>query len=184
MRDHYLEDISQFRDTLALPRYAIARDLMRLSEKEAVALAALQGRDKCRTPMQWAGDKNGGFSPLGVTPWLPVASNAGEGVNVAAEEGDPHSMLAFYKRLLACRKAHPALQTGDFELDTNTPENIVKYDRVGEGEKITVILNMSADTVKIKPLAQRRVLFAANIQLDQPLNAEIELTPYAAFILQ
>lgn len=184
MSDHYLEDISQFRDTLALPRYVIARDLMHLSEKEAVALAAQQGRDKCRTPMQWAGDKNGGFSPLGVTPWLPVARNAGEGVNVAAEEGDPHSMLAFYKRLLACRKEHPALQTGDFELDTNTPENIVKYDRVSDGEKITVILNMSADTVKIKPLAQRRVLFAANIQLNQPLNAEIELTPYAAFILQ
>jgi alpha-glucosidase len=184
MSDHYLQDVSQFRDTLALPRYALARDLMHLGEKEAVAIAAQQGRDKCRTPMQWAGDENGGFSPLGVSTWLPVAPNAGQGINVAAEENDDTSMLAFYKRLIAFRKEHPALQLGEFALDENIPGSIVKFERVSPEERITVLLNMNSTPVPFEIGEAQRIIFAVNTKADEPIGKEIELAPYAAVLLK
>ncbi len=184
MSDHYLQDIDQFRDTLALPRYALARDLMHLGEKEAVAIAAQQGRDKCRTPMQWAGDENGGFSPLGVSTWLPVAPNADQGINVEAEENDDTSMLAFYKRLIAFRKEHPALQLGEFALDEYTPGSIVKYERVSPEERITVLLNMSSTPVPFEIGEAQRIIFAVNTKADEPIGKEIALAPYAAVLLK
>jgi alpha-glucosidase len=184
MSDHYLQDVSQFRDTLALPRYALARDLMHMSEKEAVAIAAQQGRDKCRTPMQWAGDENGGFSPLGVSTWLPVAPNAGQGINVAAEENDDTSMLAFYKRLIAFRKEHPALQLGEFLPDETTPEPIIKFERFSTEEKITILLNMSAVPVQFEIEEAQRIIFAVNTKADESIGKEIELAPYAAVLLK
>ncbi|MEA5079092.1 MAG: alpha-glucosidase [Anaerolineaceae bacterium] len=184
MSDHYLNDVSLFRDTLALPRYAIARDLMHLSEQEAVAVAAQQGRDKCRTPMQWAGDANGGFTPVGVTPWLPVAPNAGQGINVADEQQDDESMLAFYKRLIAFRKAHMVLQTGEFVLDENTPSSLVKYERSSGAEKITVVLNMSAESAQIQNEGYKEILFSANTELKQLNPQTIQLDPFAALLLK
>lgn len=184
MSDHYLDDVSLFRDTLALPRYAIARDLMHLSEQEAVAIAAQQGRDKCRTPMQWAGDANGGFSPSGVTPWLPVAPNAGQGINVAEEQQEDESMLAFYRQAIAFRKSHAVLQTGEFVLDENAQANIVKYDRISGAEKITVILNMSAELAEVQNEGYQEILFSTNTKLEKIQPQTIKLDPFAALLLR
>ena len=89
-----------------------------------------RGRDGCRTPMVWLGDKmNGGFTE--VKPWLPVAmEHLRMAVNV--QEADPDSMLAFYRRMLAFRKSRPALAKGGFALH-ETSQSVVSYVReVGE----------------------------------------------------
>ncbi len=49
-----------------------------------------KGRDGERTPMQWDGAANAGFSNAGVKTWLPVPPNSTE-INVKAEEGIPDS---------------------------------------------------------------------------------------------
>ncbi len=64
------------------------------------------GRDGCRVPLPWSGDRPPyGFSPEGATaePWLPqpggwAASTA------AAQEGDPASVLELYRRALRLRR--------------------------------------------------------------------------------
>ncbi|MPM88117.1 Oligo-1,6-glucosidase [bioreactor metagenome] len=149
-----------------------------------MTVAAQQGRDKCRTPMQWAGDANGGFTPVGVTPWLPVAPNAGQGINVAEEQQNDESMLAFYKRLIAFRKAHMELQTGEFVLDENTPASLVKYERISGAEKITVILNMSAESVQMQNEGYKEILFSANTALKQLNPQTIQLDPFAVLLLR
>jgi alpha-glucosidase len=60
-------------------------------------------RDRARTPMQWDATPNGGFTAAGVTPWLPLGDVAAS--NVAAQRGDPDSVLEFCRRLLALRRA-------------------------------------------------------------------------------
>ena len=48
-------------------------------------------------------------------PWLPLNADW-PARNVARMAQEPHSMLTLYRRLLAVRRAHPALSIGDFAL--------------------------------------------------------------------
>ena len=60
------------------------------------------GRDGCRVPLPWSGDAPPyGFSTG--TPWLPQPATWGS-LSAAAQTGDPHSVLEFYRRALALRR--------------------------------------------------------------------------------
>ena len=71
-----------------------------------------QSRDNARTPMQWDATKQAGFSTG--KPWIPVNENH-EQINVAAAESDPNSILYYYRKMIAYRKANPSLVYGNFE---------------------------------------------------------------------
>ena len=76
-----------------------------------------KGRDGCRTPYPWtAGADHAGFSP--VEPWLPVDPRH-QALARDAQERDPQSCLWLTRRLIALRKATPALRTADFEVETH-----------------------------------------------------------------
>ena len=65
------------------------------------------GRDGCRVPMPWSGDRPPyGFGPAGTRPWLPQPSTW-TGLSVAAETRDPGSTLALYRAALRLRRTHP-----------------------------------------------------------------------------
>ena len=69
------------------------------------------GRDGCRTPMPWERDApHAGFSTARRT-WLPLASAHRERA-VDTQRDDPGSVLAFYRRMIALRRAQPDLRTG------------------------------------------------------------------------
>lgn len=59
-------------------------------------------RDPARTPMQWDGTTNSGFSTAEKT-WLPISSNYRE-VNVAVQSRNPYSHLGIFKMLTAMRQ--------------------------------------------------------------------------------
>lgn len=71
-----------------------------------------QSRDNARTPMQWDASMQAGFSTG--KPWIPVNENH-EQINVAAAENDPNSILHYYRKMIAYRKAYPSLVYGHFE---------------------------------------------------------------------
>jgi alpha-glucosidase len=73
------------------------------------------GRDPARTPMQWSSQSNAGFCPPGAEPWLPLAGDY-RTANVAAQREDSASTLALHRRLLALRRAEPALAAGSYAL--------------------------------------------------------------------
>jgi alpha-glucosidase len=151
MTDLLLSDVAQFRDNLGVCTYYTLVDDLGLPPAEAVKLAALRGRDKCRTPMQWANAPNGGFSPTGVETWLPVNGNYAEGVNVAEQADDPDSLLSFYRRMLAVRKQTPALIAGDYvplHADAADYVAFLRTDATGE-QRCLVVLNMSAQPQRI-----------------------------------
>jgi alpha-glucosidase len=70
------------------------------------------GRDGCRAPLPWTAAAPHGW---GENPWLPFPPDA-EARSVEAQRDDPSSVLWLYKRLLAARKASPALRRGDLQL--------------------------------------------------------------------
>jgi alpha-glucosidase len=108
-------------------------------------IAHIVGRDPERTPMQWDDSPNAGFSTPEASPWLPLAGNYRE-VNVAGQLEDPASMLNFYRRLLAFRKASPALQVGLYrpvEIAGQAAQNCFVYEREADGQRLLVALNFS-----------------------------------------
>nr|WP_315246433.1 alpha-glucosidase family protein [uncultured Albidiferax sp.] len=73
------------------------------------------GRDGCRTPMAWDADApHAGFSTAAKT-WLPVAVAH---LPLAAQQqvANPDSLFHFYKAMLAWRRQHAVLRTGDIDL--------------------------------------------------------------------
>jgi alpha-glucosidase len=100
-----------------------------------------KGRDGERTPMQWDGSANAGFTRG--TPWLPVPLSY-KTVNVASELKDPSSVLQVYRRLLALRHENRALLDGDYVAVNESDTNVLSYLRRYKNEAVLVVLNMSS----------------------------------------
>jgi len=97
-----------------------------------------QGRDPERTPMQWDGSRNAGFSS-GV-PWLPIGG--GDCVNVVDQDSKTSSMLTFYRRLLALRGSEPALVEGAIERVVSSG-SVLTYERHLGDDRFFIALNMA-----------------------------------------
>jgi alpha-glucosidase len=160
MTDYMLTDISQVKDTMGSWYYhAIVTD-MGVHPDEAMQRTAEMTRDKNRTPMQWSNNPNGGFSPAGVEPWLPVNPNFKDGINVKDQLHIPNSLLNYYKHLLRVRKQTPALIEGDYIPLNNTAKDYfaflrsIRPERSGAETKdaiqtVLVILNFSESPLKL-----------------------------------
>ena len=101
-----------------------------------------KGRDGCRSPMQWDGAAHAGFCSPGARPWLPVHPAYPER-NVHNQLADPDSLLNFYRRLIAVRRASPALSEGLFLPLTHGARFILAYLRQTAEQTVLVVLNFS-----------------------------------------
>ena len=97
------------------------------------------GRDPVRTPMPWDGAPGAGFTTG--TPWLPLNPDAASR-NVEALSGAPGSILEFYRRLIALRRARPALQLGDYR-PVCAEDGVLVYERALGDARVTVALNLT-----------------------------------------
>ena len=110
----------------------------------------LGDRNGVRTPMQWSGDRNAGFSrgnPQRL--FLPVIVDPEyhyETVNVEAQQGNPNSLFWWMKRLIALRKKHRALARGTIEFLHAENRKVLAFVRKYEDETILVIANLSRFT--------------------------------------
>lgn len=98
------------------------------------------GRDRSRTPMPWDASPNAGFSAL--EPWLPLNPDW-QTRNVAAHEAETGSMLHLYRRLLAVRRATPALALGEMTLHP-APADVLAYERRLGERRTFVALNLGS----------------------------------------
>jgi alpha-glucosidase len=108
------------------------------------------GRDPARTPMQWDGQPHAGFTTG--TPWLPLAGDH-ERVNVNVQTDDPRGMMALYRRLLALRRASPALIAGSFQVVLRDGPVLV-YRRDTADQHLLVALNFSAEPRTVSLVAR------------------------------
>jgi len=69
-----------------------------------------EGRDVCRTPMAWNGDRFNGFSAA--QPWL-IAEDRAVDFTVAGQHANPAAPLHRYRRLIELRKQLPNLWAAD-----------------------------------------------------------------------
>jgi len=96
------------------------------------------------SPMQWTGGPYGGFSD--VTPWTPP--DVDPAYNVAAETGDPNSLLSHYRRLISLRNSHAALRTGKLYLPTTSNQGLFACLRTTPDESILVLVNLTGSPIR------------------------------------
>jgi len=127
-------------DELGLADVAIPPEKVR-DPRELLEPGLGFGRDPVRTPMPWDASPQAGFTSG--EPWLPL--NPDWPIrNVATEAADSGSMLSLYRALLALRRAHPALAVGDKRL-LSAHSHVLAYERMNEGERIVIGLNLSGE---------------------------------------
>ncbi|MDP3919427.1 MAG: maltose alpha-D-glucosyltransferase [Candidatus Omnitrophota bacterium] len=107
----------------------------------------LGDRNGVRTPMQWTGDRNAGFSaadtaklyaPLIVDPVFGF-----QAVNVEAQQRIPTSFLNWVKRLIKVRKGYKAFGRGSLELLEPKNKSVLAYIRQYEDETLLIVNNLS-----------------------------------------
>lgn len=149
MQNALWNNVEEFDDINTKDQYQLAR-AAGLSNEDALYVCGKMSRDNARTPMQWSGGKNAGFT-LG-TPWLKVNSNYPE-INVENQEKDSNSVLNYYRKLVALRKS-PAYREvftyGRFVPAYEDTESVMAYYRVEEKKRIMVAGNFGKETVELK----------------------------------
>ncbi|MDX1606895.1 MAG: DUF3459 domain-containing protein, partial [Candidatus Competibacterales bacterium] len=104
------------------------------------------GRDPVRTPIAWETGPGAGFT-TGV-PWLPIDTRPEMCVEIQAR--DDGSMLTLYQRLLALRRAEPALTIGSYRT-LAVDDDLYCYERKHGDRSLAIALNFSGEE---RPLAR------------------------------
>jgi maltose alpha-D-glucosyltransferase/alpha-amylase len=115
----------------------------------------LGDRDGVRTPMQWTGDRNGGFSRADFAQlYLPPLMDPVWGFqacNVEAQLRTPTSLLRWLHRFIALRKAHPVFGLGSYEVLRPANTKIFAHIRRFEDDIVLAVHNVarSAQAVEL-----------------------------------
>ena len=127
----------------------------------------LGDRNGVRTPMQWDGGWNGGFSTADPESlYSPLMLNPVYGyqaVNVQSQKRFDHSLLSWMKRIVKVRKSTPVFGRGSIEFLYPANHRILAYVRQLEKESILVVNNLSS-TAQAVELDLRR--FKGNILIE------------------
>ena len=108
----------------------------------------LGDRNGVRTPMQWSGDRNGGFSRADparlYAPPIMDPVYGYQAINVEAQERYPFSLLNWMKRLIAMRKQHRVFGRGSLEFVGCPNRKVLAFLRRDDRETILVVANLSS----------------------------------------
>ena len=111
---------------------------------EEIGLLGEAPDEQGRRPMQWTGGQYAGFSD--VAPWkMPDVDPT---YNVAAEAGDPGSLLSHYRALISLRNSHPALRTGKLFLPSTSNQGLFACLRTTPDESVLVLVNLTGSSIR------------------------------------
>lgn len=140
MANTTFHDLSVFNDVFSRNRIEQMRAAGQMDD-EILAELALTSRDNARTPMPWSDAPQGGFTTG--EPWLPLNPEY-PAVNVASQQQDPGSVLAYYRKLIRLRRQEAPLIDGRYVEICKRNRRIYAYVReAADGSAIAVICNLS-----------------------------------------
>ncbi|MDR0200213.1 MAG: alpha-glucosidase [Streptococcaceae bacterium] len=165
--------ISDFRDVESLNLYKELCEKM--PEKEAFEKVLAGSRDHARVPMPWNADDFGGFSD--VMPWLLGDGDYKEW-NAAEEMANKDSVLQFYQKLIALRKAEKSLVYGEINWVKPKLKNYVAYTRTLGDKSYFIECNLGCGALKRKVPENARLIMT---NVRHPVR---EMSAYEASIYQ
>lgn len=121
-------------------RYQYRTWCPRLPEKLRLRRLWRASRDSARTPVQWSAEKYAGFSSA--KPWFAVNPNYRD-VNAASQEGDPDSLLNFYRAAVGLRKSLPVVTDGKYREWYAASRQLYVYERRNAAARLLVICSFT-----------------------------------------
>ncbi len=171
--------IEDYQDIQTINMYHKRVFEMGRNREEVMASIMAKSRDHARTPMQWDGSKNAGFTEG--EPWLAVNPNY-KTVNAAEAQDDPDSILNFYKKLIRLRKQYADIIKGSYTLLLPDDPQLFVYERQANGQKLMSISNVSKEEAAFywpdgsEP--ERAELLLSNYDNDSGTESRITFRPY------
>lgn len=144
------------------------------SQDQILQVLQKQGRDNSRTPMQWTGGSEAGFTTG--KSWMEVNPNKTTR-NVEDELKDPESILSYYQEAIKVRKHHIAASYGTFRLIAEHHPAVYAWLRSCEGETLLVACNFTDQSQQF-PIPQGTKILGnhAGMEADR-------LRPYEAIVV-
>lgn len=174
--------IEKIDDISALDQYQVCLDAG-YTKEEALKIVSFYNRDNARTPVQWNDEKNAGFT-TGI-PWLMVNPNYTK-INVAAQETDENSVLAFYKKMTALRKTPEYKETfvyGDVIPFEEERHNLMAYHRKADKD-VLVIGNFQRERQSVTLPAEVEKILLNNYPDMKLEGKELVLEGYQAVVME
>lgn len=145
-----MEQLSDYDDLATHDQYERAIKAGVSPEKAWEAIYR-RSRDNSRTPMQWSGERNAGFSESEKT-WLRVNPNYKD-INVEKEMEEDESVLHYYRKLIRLRTEGAYKDVaiyGDFRPYPVTSDHVIAFTREHEGSRLLVVLNFSKEETAVE----------------------------------
>jgi alpha-glucosidase len=139
-----------------------------------------QGRDPERSPMQWDGSLNAGFTSG--CPWLPIGEDH-DVINVAALEQEPTSILTLYHDLIALRRERPTLISGDIQ-SISAEGPLLRYQRNGSEDRLLVLLNLGNEPVRTETSAGAILATTSFHRIRQRVAGSFDLRPAEGVLIE
>ena len=196
MENCRFDSIDEYDDISTKEEYRVCLE-MGCDEKKALELAYTFSRDNARTPVQWTGGSNAGFTTG--TPWMKVNPDY-KRINLESQLDNKDSVYNFYKKMISIYKEpkyHEILTFGEFIPYKRNQKNLISYFRQVENKKILVMVNFQKQPqcVEIPGMTGQIILDntdrsmtdivkAAGIDGNRKNGINIELTGYEALVIE
>ena len=146
-----------------------------------------KGRDGERTPMQWDGSSNAGFTTSVAKPWLPVPPNT-IAINVQVEKSDPNSLFAWYQTLIHLKKTNLAFANGENTMLDTSNTKVLSWVRQTAGQPAVVVsVNFTAEPQMVSLIipgggVKAKTLLKTPGAADPEVLSQIQLGPFGVYI--
>lgn len=140
MTNAYFTRIEDYRDIESLNAFRELTGESLVDEEDMMSRLAAVSRDNARTPMQWDGSENAGFTSG--TPWIPVNPNYLQ-INAKAALEDKDSIFYYYQKLIQLRKSRDIIIDGLFQSLMDEDEHIYAYQRTLDTKRLVVACNFT-----------------------------------------
>jgi len=114
----------------------------------------LGDRNGVRTPMQWTGDRNAGFSRADparlFAPPIMDPVYGYQAVNVEAQERSPYSLLNWMKRMIGLRKQTTVFGRGTIEFLPARNRKVLPYVRRDQNDIVLCVANLARSVQPIE----------------------------------
>ncbi|MCL2598466.1 MAG: alpha,alpha-phosphotrehalase [Firmicutes bacterium] len=180
MTNACFEGIEKYKDVESHNAYALLKE-KGVGEKEILRILGERSRDNARTPMQWDGSKNAGFTAG--TPWIEVCKNYKK-INVKKSKKDKDSVLEHYRSLIQLRKKHKVIAEGRFVPLLDGHKRVLAYLRVLGDVSVMVVCNFF-DTVEVCDMGVDMAgykVFLSNYK-KSVVHRHMALRPYESLVL-
>ena len=138
MTNARFDQLESYRDVESLSVYALGRKKLKLSHRRMMKKLMIMSRDNARTPMQWSDALGAGFTTG--NPWIDIPKSTRH-IHVEKALADPSSIIHYYKKLIALRKAEPVFVSGDFTPYLIHHKTLYVYTRTHGEQCVLVVVN-------------------------------------------